>query len=151
MKKKLYDAYATQVCDSIQLLFQSTCLGAHKVYSNIIPRLSVQEKPEDMSYAQWVRQSLLHESGVSPQCMAGEPQSVRIACRGVSWCVRGVPDVTHNRLYSKEAQQVEIPAWLEKVLRIPGGGCCLIIVLIPLLIILAILSVVRHGPTLLLS
>mmetsp|Transcript_16264 Transcript_16264/g.48725 ORF Transcript_16264/g.48725 Transcript_16264/m.48725 type:complete len:234 (+) Transcript_16264:471-1172(+) len=61
MKKKLYDAYATQ------------------------------EKPEDMSYAQW------------------------------------------------EAQQVEIPMWLQRVLKVPCGGCFLLMFLVPVLIIVLIL------------
>ena len=43
-----------------------------------------------------------------------------------------------------EAQQVnvQIPAWMEAVLRIPGGGICLLIILLPVTLVRAC----KHSP-----
>lgn len=39
---------------------------------------------------------------------------------------------------------MEIPKWLERILKIPGGGVCLLICLIPLLILLFIFMLLLY-------
>lgn len=43
-----------------------------------------------------------------------------------------------------QAQRVEIPRWLERILRIPGGGICLLIVLLPFTLLLVLLLVILY-------
>lgn len=39
---------------------------------------------------------------------------------------------------AQQAVNVQIPAWMEAVLRIPGGGICLLIILLPLTLVRAL-------------
>lgn len=47
-------------------------------------------------------------------------------------------------LHFQESRQVEIPKWVERILRIPGGGVCLLICLIPLGVLLLLLTLVIY-------
>lgn len=38
-----------------------------------------------------------------------------------------------------QAQRIEIPRWVERILRIPGGGICLLIILLPFTLLLLLL------------
>lgn len=41
--------------------------------------------------------------------------------------------------WEANAQRIEIPRWVERILRIPGGGICLLIVLLPFTLLLILL------------
>lgn len=41
---------------------------------------------------------------------------------------------------------MEVPMWVQRVLRVPGGGCCLVVCLIPVFLIVLLVMLVPAPP-----
>ncbi|CAL8462101.1 g1632 [Coccomyxa elongata] len=53
------------------------------------------------------------------------------------------PDgVSYADWEAQQAVNVQVPAWMEAVLRIPGGGICLLIILLPVTLVLVVLCLI---------
>lgn len=53
------------------------------------------------------------------------------------------PDgVSYADWEAQQAVNVQVPAWMEAVLRIPGGGICLLIILLPVTLVMVVLCLI---------